>query len=67
MFELAADIQLSDIGSLYSNKQQRHAPCHILKMSVNGESTIISFTSWVIQVPIGCRPPFISYWQPLQE
>jgi len=35
MFRLVADINLSDIGSVYWQKQQRHAPCHILKVSVN--------------------------------
>jgi len=34
-------------------------------MSVNGASTIFSFASWLIYVPIGCIHPFIKYWQPL--
>jgi len=63
MFRLVADIHLSNIGSLYWQKQQRHAPCGILKMSVNGASTIFSFASWVSYVPIGCRHPFMRYWQ----
>jgi len=29
------------------------------------ESTFVSFASWAICVPIGCRHPFIRYWQPL--
>jgi hypothetical protein len=33
-------------------------------MSVNRESTIISFASWLIYTPIGCIHPFIKYWQP---
>ena len=65
MFRLVADIHLSNIGSLYWQKQQRHAPCGILKLSVNGASTIISFASSLSYGPIGCRQPFISYWQPL--
>jgi len=64
MFWLVADIHLSNIGSLYWQNQQRHAPCSILKMSVNGASTISSFASWVSYVPIGCRHPFMRYWQP---
>jgi len=40
MFRLVADIDLSNIGSLYWQKQQRHAPCRILKMSVNAVSTV---------------------------
>jgi len=65
MFRLVADIHFSDIGSLYWEKLQRHAPCRILRMSVNGASTISSFASWLIYVPIGCRHTFIQYWQPL--
>ena len=42
-----------------------HAPCHIMRGSVNGVSTIISFGSWVLYVPIGWRHPFITYCQPL--
>jgi len=62
---LVADIHLSDICRLYWEQQQRHARCHILRMSVNRASTISSYRSWVIYVPIGCRHPFIKYWQPL--
>jgi hypothetical protein len=36
---LVSDIHLSDIASLYWQKQQRHAPCGILKMSINAAST----------------------------
>jgi hypothetical protein len=31
MFQLAADIHLSDIGSLYWQQQQQHSLCGILK------------------------------------
>jgi len=65
MFRLVADIHLSNIGSLYWQKQQQHTPCGILKMSINGASTICSFASWVSSVPIGCKHPFMRYWQPL--
>jgi len=65
MFRLVADIHLPYIGSLYWEKLHRHAPCRILRMSVNGASTIVSFTSWAIYIPIGWRHPFIRYWQPL--
>jgi len=34
-------------------------------MSVNIASTILSFAFCVIYIPIGCRHPFIEYWQPL--
>jgi len=36
-------------------------------MSVKGASTIFSFASLVIYVPIGCRHPFMKYWQPSLE
>jgi len=66
MFQLVADIDLSDIGCLHWEKQQQHARCRIMRMSVNGVSPIFSVAFWVIYVPIGCRHPFIEYWQPLQ-
>jgi len=65
MFRLVADIHWSNIGSLYCQKLRRHAPCGILKMSVNGGSTIFSFAAWVSHFPIGCRHPVLRYWQPL--
>jgi len=65
MFQLVVEIHLSNIGSLYWQKQQRHTPCGILKMSVNAASTIFSFASWVTYVLIGCRHSFMTYWQPL--
>jgi len=36
-----------------------------LRMSVNGASTIFSFASWIIYVPIGWRHRFIRYLLPL--
>jgi len=65
MFPLVVDLYLSDIGCLYREKLQHHARCRILGMSMHGVSTIFSFKSWVIYFPIGCRHPFIKYWQPL--
>jgi len=65
MFLLVTDIHFSDIGCLYWQQQQRHAPCRILRTSINTVSTIFSFASSVIYVPIGCRHPFTRYWQPL--
>jgi hypothetical protein len=41
MFQLVADPHSSDIGSHYWQQQQRHAPCHILKMTVNEMSTVL--------------------------
>jgi len=41
MFQFVADIHLSDIGNLYWEKKQRHAPSRILKMSVKGVSTVL--------------------------
>ena len=66
MFRLVADIHLWDIGSLSWEELLRHAPCRIVRMSVNGASTISSFACWLIYVPIGCRHSFIEYWELLQ-
>ena len=52
------------IGSCYKQKRQQHGHCPILRMSVNAASMIFHFPSWIIYVPIGCRHPFIWYWQP---
>jgi len=62
MFPFVADINLSDIGSLDWQKQQRNDPCLILKTSVNKASMIFSLAFWVVYVPIGCRHPFIRHW-----
>jgi allantoicase len=53
------------MGSHNWQKHQQHAPCGILKMSVNGASTIFSFASGVCYIPIGVSHPFTRYWQPL--
>jgi len=65
MFRLVVDIHLSDIGCPYWERLQQHAPCCILRMSINGVSSIFSFASWVIYVLIGWRHPFIKYCLPL--
>jgi hypothetical protein len=49
MFPFVADFNLSNIGSLYWQKQQRNAPCHILKMSVNRVWTILVVAYLVIK------------------
>jgi len=71
MFRLVVVIHLSDIDSLFWEKLQGHALCRILRMSVNGVWTISSFASWVIHVPIGCRPHLSDigcvYWEQLQR
>ena len=53
------------IGSVGRQKRQQQGHCPILGMNINGASTILSFASWVIQVPIGCQHPLMTYWQPL--
>jgi hypothetical protein len=53
MFRLVADIHLCDIGSLYWQKQQLHAPGGILKMSVNGASTVLGLAYFVIKASRG--------------
>jgi len=42
------------IGRLCRTKRKRHAPCPIMKMSVNGVSMIFGFVSLVIRVVNGC-------------
>jgi hypothetical protein len=49
MFRLVADIYSSDIGSLYWVKQQQHAPCSILQMTVNRASTVLGLENFVIK------------------
>jgi len=53
MFRLVADIHLFDIGSLYGQKQQRNAPCSILKMSVNGALTVSGLAYFVMKASRG--------------
>jgi hypothetical protein len=53
MFRLVADIHLSDIGSLYWQKHQQHAPCRILKMGVNIGLTVLVFAYVVIKASGG--------------
>jgi len=53
------------IGGLYRQNGSQHGDHPTLRMSVNGISTMFSFASWVLYVPIGCRHPFMRYWQPL--
>jgi len=62
IFRLVPDIHLSDIGCHYWDKLHWHARSRILRISVNGVSTIFSFASWVLYVPICCRHPYIKYW-----
>jgi len=65
MFSLVVELHWSDIGNLYWEQLKRHVRCRILRKRVNGVWMIFSFASWVIYVLIGCRAPFIRYWQPL--
>jgi len=65
MFRLVVDIQLTDIGCCCWEKLRLHACCCILRMSVNGASTIFGFKFRVMCFLIGCRHPFIKYLQPL--
>jgi len=53
------------IGCWYRQQRQQHVHRSILRMSVNGAWTIFCFPFWIIYVLIGCRHPFIRYWQPL--
>jgi hypothetical protein len=59
MFRFVADIQLPDIGSLYMEKQQPYACCRILKMSINGGSTILVLAGFLIDA---LRRSLCSQW-----
>jgi len=49
MFRLVADIHFLNICILYCQQQQQHAPCRILKMSINGASTVLVVAYLVIK------------------
>jgi len=53
------------ISCLNNQKQERYTACPILKMRVNGASTISGLASWVIWVAIGCRHSYRRYRPPL--
>jgi len=53
------------IGGMYRQNRQQHGHHPSLRMSVNRVSTSFHFASWVIFYLIGCRHPFMRYWQPL--
>jgi hypothetical protein len=53
MLGLVVAIHICDIGSLYWQQQQRNAPYSILKMSVNGASTVLGLAYCVIKASRG--------------
>jgi hypothetical protein len=59
IFQFVADIHLIDIGCLEWQKCQWHAHFHILRTSVNRESTIHNFASSVIDIQIAWTHPVI--------
>jgi len=52
------------IGCLYRQKLLWQAPYPMLKMSVNGASTILGVASWVIRWMVGCSQLGRNYWMP---
>jgi hypothetical protein len=56
MFQLVADIHLYDVGSLYWQKQQQHATCDNLKMSINGASPVLGLANFIIKASRGSSP-----------
>jgi len=58
-------MQNPHIVSIYRQNRQQLGHCPILRMSVNGPSTMFSLASWVIYLRIGCRHRLMRYWQPL--
>jgi hypothetical protein len=61
---LVAGIHLAGIGSLYLQKQQRYAPCRMLKMNVNGLSTVIVVAYLVIMALGGFSRLYLNYCLP---
>jgi len=61
MFRSVVDIHVWDIGSLYRQKQQRDAPYGILKMSVNGASTVLGLAYFVIKASRGSSQAKLYY------
>jgi len=53
--------------SYHWQKKQQHHHCPILGMSFNRVSWILSFSSWVIYVLIGCSHSLMRYLQPLDR
>jgi hypothetical protein len=53
------------IGHFYWQKRLQHRHGLILWITVNRAFQIVSVASFESYVPIGCRPPFMRYWQPL--
>jgi len=51
---LAETIHKCGIGWLYRQKSEPHAPCPILKLSVNRASTIFGLVCWVSEKRYGC-------------
>ena len=54
-----------NIGHLNAHNKHKHGPYHILKMSVNGASTIFGRVSWVIWGATGFTKSLTKYWPPL--
>jgi len=53
------------ISSLCRQMGQLHRHYPILRMSVNVDSTMFRFISWIFYIPIGCSDPFFRDWQRL--
>jgi hypothetical protein len=58
---MVADIHSCDIGSIKWHKQQCHAPCGILKMSINGVSTVLGLAYFVIKASREVSPSLLYY------
>jgi len=52
-------------GCLYRHNTLQYPPCPIMKMSVNGASTIFGHAFWAITPPIGCSQSYSNFWMPL--
>jgi len=63
---LIAAIYKQGISRLSWHTQQQHAPCPILKLSLNGASTIFSLASLVIDVSLCNNNAYTMSWRPVQ-
>jgi hypothetical protein len=47
---------------LFQQNRFQYPPCPIMKMSINGTSTITGHASWEITPPIGCCQSYWNVW-----
>jgi len=63
--DLVTVMHTRHIDSFCRQKRQQHAHHPILGICFNRASMNVNFASCVIYLPIGCKHPFMRYWQPV--